>query len=498
MSDWTSFGRVDADGTVYVKTAAASGSSGRGRRAHPRRAWPTSPGGSPTWSPRSTSSRPGSAAAPPTRPHADHLAASATSLDEAHVVGDIDGLAARLDKLVSVAEEKAAEARAARDAARGEALARKTALVEEAEAIGAESTSGRPPATGCKDDPRRVEDDPGRSTRRPTASCGSATRPPGTRSPAAAAPTSPASTPQRKQATGRKEELVTEAESLADSTEWNATANRLKELMAEWKTAPRARQGGRAAAVGAVPGRPGRVLRPPQRGLLGPRRRAEGRPGQAAGPARRGRGARRRRRPAGRAGQAARDPGPVARRRPGQPRRRRRRSTGACARSTTRSAAAMDAAWRRTTPEANPLLAQMREQVAEAEARLARAQAAGDAKRVREAAGGADQQASLPRAGRAHVLTASRAKILAAARQSSGASASQLDSRAVAADLDRGRGQEQARRGLRRGRGGRRRSACPATPRGTGGAGRPRRRRRPGSGGGRPAAPSALRWCGAA
>ena len=46
---------------------------------------------------------------------------------------------------------------------------------------------------------------------------------------------------------------------------------------------------------------------------------------------------------------------------------------------------AMDAAWRRTAPADNPLLAQMREQVAEAEQRLARAQAAGDAKRVKEA-----------------------------------------------------------------------------------------------------------------
>src|SRR5436305_831901 len=46
---------------------------------------------------------------------------------------------------------------------------------------------------------------------------------------------------------------------------------------------------------------------------------------------------------------------------------------------------AMDVAWRRTTPSDNPLLTQMREQVAEAEARLARAKAAGDAKRIREA-----------------------------------------------------------------------------------------------------------------
>jgi hypothetical protein len=45
----------------------------------------------------------------------------------------------------------------------------------------------------------------------------------------------------------------------------------------------------------------------------------------------------------------------------------------------------MDAAWRRTEPSANPLLTQMRDQVAEAEARLERARAAGDSKRIREA-----------------------------------------------------------------------------------------------------------------
>ena len=46
---------------------------------------------------------------------------------------------------------------------------------------------------------------------------------------------------------------------------------------------------------------------------------------------------------------------------------------------------AMDSAWRRTPPSANPLLAQMRQQVAEAEQRLARAQASGDPKRIRDA-----------------------------------------------------------------------------------------------------------------
>ena len=46
---------------------------------------------------------------------------------------------------------------------------------------------------------------------------------------------------------------------------------------------------------------------------------------------------------------------------------------------------AMEVAWRRPEPPASPLLLPVREQVAEAEARLARAQAAGDAKRLKEA-----------------------------------------------------------------------------------------------------------------
>src|SRR3954453_972171 len=46
---------------------------------------------------------------------------------------------------------------------------------------------------------------------------------------------------------------------------------------------------------------------------------------------------------------------------------------------------AMDSAWRKTSPQDNPLLQQMREQVAEAEQKLARAQAAGDSRRIKEA-----------------------------------------------------------------------------------------------------------------
>jgi hypothetical protein len=45
---------------------------------------------------------------------------------------------------------------------------------------------------------------------------------------------------QRRQAQARKEALVAQAETLADSSDWTATAGRLKELMAEWKRVGRA------------------------------------------------------------------------------------------------------------------------------------------------------------------------------------------------------------------------------------------------------------------
>ncbi len=161
------------------------------------------------------------------------------SLDEAHVVGDLDGLASRLDKLTVVAEEKAGEARAAREAARAAALARKTDLVEEAEKIAAEATQWK--AAG--DRLREILDEwktikgvekkaDGELWKRYSAARDAFARRRGTHFASLDA--------QRKQATARKEELVAEAESLAESTDWAATANRLKELMNEWKAAPRA------------------------------------------------------------------------------------------------------------------------------------------------------------------------------------------------------------------------------------------------------------------
>jgi hypothetical protein len=162
-----------------------------------------------------------------------------STLDEAHVVGDLDGLTARLEKLVSVAESKATESRAARDAARVEALARKTALVEEAERIAAESTQWK--AAGdrlreildewktIKGVDRKVDTELWKRV--------SAARSEFGRRRGAYFATLDE---QRKEVAARKEQLVAEAESLTESTQWAATASRYKTLMTQWKAAGRA------------------------------------------------------------------------------------------------------------------------------------------------------------------------------------------------------------------------------------------------------------------
>ena len=384
MSDWTSFGRVDDDGTVYVKTAAGERVVGSWQAGTPEE-------GLAHFARRFADivtevdlieARLGTGAADPGHT-VTSLRRIRTSLDDAHVVGDLDGLAARIDKLVSVAEGKTAEARAAREVARTEALARKTALVEEAEAIGAESTQWK----SAGDRLRTILDEwktikgidkkaDGELWKRYSAARDAFTRRRGTHFASLDS--------QRKQATGRKEELVTEAESLSASSDWNATANRLKELMAEWKAAPRAPkeveqrlwERFRAAQDGFFAHR-SEVFsaRDAEQKEVLDRRQALIADAEALDVDGDPRAAQAKLRDIQAqwhdAGRVSRDAAAGL--------DRRLRAVDDKVRS------AMDTAWRRTTPDSNPILSQMRQQVAEAEERLARAQAAGDAKRVREA-----------------------------------------------------------------------------------------------------------------
>ena len=384
MNDWTAFGRVDSDGTVYVKTAEGERVVGSWQAGAPEE-------GLAHFARRFadlvtevdlTEARLNSGAADATGSLAT-IRRLRGSLAEAHVVGDLDTLATRLDRLATLAEEKAGEARAAREAARTEALARKTALVEEAEKLAAESTGWKTAGDRLKEilDEWKTIRGVDKKTDGELWKRFAAARDGFTRRRGAHFATLDA---QRKQAQGAKEELVTEAETLSISTDWVSTANRLKELMTQWKVAPRASKEAEQklwerfrAAQDAFFSRRSEVFNArdaEQRGNL-ERKQALLAEAEALDVDADPRAAQARLREIqGQWHEAGRVP--------------RESATSLDRRLRTvddKVRRAMDSAWRRTEPSANPLLAQMRDQVAEAEQRLARARTAGDAKRIREA-----------------------------------------------------------------------------------------------------------------
>ncbi|MFI0796555.1 DUF349 domain-containing protein [Micromonospora rubida] len=384
MSDWTAFGRVDADGTVYVKTAEGERVVGSWQAGAPEE-------GLAHFARRFadlvtevdlTEARLKSGAAD-AGGSLTTIRRIRASLAEAHVVGDIDALVARLDKLATVAEEKAGEARAAKDAARVEALARKTALVEEAEKLAAESTGWKTAGDRLKeilDEWKTVrgvdKKADGELWKRFAAARDAFTRRRGAHFATLDA--------ERKQAQQVKEDLVAEADKLKESTDWAATANQLKDLMTQWKAAPRASKEAEQklwerfrAAQDAFFTRRSEVFSArddEQRSNL-ERKQALLAEAEALNV----------------------DSDPKS----AQARLRDIQAQWHEAGRVPREAAAglerrlrviddkvrevMDSAWRRTTKEDNPLLAQMRVQVTEAEERLARAQAAGDARRIKDA-----------------------------------------------------------------------------------------------------------------
>ncbi|SDT77952.1 DUF349 domain-containing protein [Actinoplanes derwentensis] len=384
MNDWTAFGRVDADGTVYVKTAEGDRVVGSWQAGTPEE-------GLAHFARRFADlvtevdlveARLKSGAA-----DASHSLTSVkrlrTQLDEAHVVGDIDGLVARLERLAGLADEKAGEAKAAREVARVEALARKTALVEEAEAIAADATGWKTAGDRLKeilDDWKSIrgvdKKTDGELWKRFAAARDGFTRRRGAHFATLDG--------QRKQAQTAKEDLVTEAETLSSSTEWSSTANRLKDLMTEWKAAPRAAKEAEQrlwerfrAAQDAFFTRRSEVFSARDAEYQGnlEKKQAILADLEAVDVDADSRGAQNKLRDAQAAWhEAGRVPREAA---AGLDRRWRA--------VEERIRVAMDSAWRKTAPQDNPLLRQMRDQVAEAEQRLERAKAAGDNRRIKEA-----------------------------------------------------------------------------------------------------------------
>lgn len=234
------WGRVDADGTVYVHTEDGervvgswqAGTAAEGLAHYARRFDDL------VTEAELAETRLASGAGDP-KQALHRVRALRAELTEPTVLGDLSGLAALLDHLQHSAEQVAADVKAARERARGVAVSDKQALAREAEQIAAESTQWK--AGGdrlrtildewktIKGVDRKTDDalwrrfSKARDTfnRRRGAHFAELDR-------------------QRAGARDRKDELVAEAEELADSTDWGPTAARYRELMAEWKAVGRA------------------------------------------------------------------------------------------------------------------------------------------------------------------------------------------------------------------------------------------------------------------
>ena len=239
MTASNEWGRVDADGTVYVRTAEGERAVGSWHAGTPEDglAHYTRRYDDLATEVALLESRLASGAGDP-KATLSQATALRSTLGEAAVIGDLAGLDTRLAELTTAAQARLEQAGVARAAARAAAAAAKEKLVLEAEEL-AQSTQWK--ATGdrfraiveewkaIKGVDRKADE---ALWKRFAAARDAFTRHRGSHFAAL--------DEQRGQAKGRKEELVAEAEALADSTDWGPTANRLKALMTEWKAAGRA------------------------------------------------------------------------------------------------------------------------------------------------------------------------------------------------------------------------------------------------------------------
>ncbi len=159
-------------------------------------------------------------------------------LDVAAVVGDLPGLVVRLDAVIASAEQAGRVEKSAKATAREQSIARKEALIGEAETLAEETTRWKHAGDrfsamleewkSIRGIDRKADDALWKRfakaretfTRRRGAHFAELDR-------------------GRATAKARKEELVVEAESLQESEDWGPTAGRYKELMVEWKAAGR-------------------------------------------------------------------------------------------------------------------------------------------------------------------------------------------------------------------------------------------------------------------
>jgi hypothetical protein len=234
------WGRVDADGTVYVRTADGERVIGSWAAGSPeealvffRRKFESLETEVALIEQRMTTTEIAPAQAQSTVKRL--LAAVA----DANALGDLDGLRVRLEALTGAVDQRREEVKAAREHARTEARGTKERIVDEAEHIAAEAThwkaSGERMAELLEEWKAAPHADRAIEAvlwKRLSAARNSFTK----RRKAYFASLES----EREGVRLRKEKLVEEAESLADSTDWSATSSVYRDLMRQWKEAGRA------------------------------------------------------------------------------------------------------------------------------------------------------------------------------------------------------------------------------------------------------------------
>jgi hypothetical protein len=240
-SDPSEWGRVDESGTVWVRTAEGERAVGSYPGAEPAEAlayfgrkFDELAGQVSLLEQRVVA---GGVSLQDAQTSVDHLR---ETVAEANAVGDLAALLTRLDVLTEAVAQRKARRDAERAKTRERATATKERIVTEAEQL---STSTDWKKTGdrmrelleeWKAVPRlerKVDDALWKRFSRARTAFDKQRR------------THFAELDvQRGEAAARKEKLVKEAEGLADSKEWGETARRYRDLMAQWKTAGRARR----------------------------------------------------------------------------------------------------------------------------------------------------------------------------------------------------------------------------------------------------------------
>jgi Domain of Unknown Function (DUF349) len=234
------WGRVAEDGTVYVRTADGEREIGSWQAGSPDEAL--------AFYKRKFASLETEISLLEQRMSSTDLSAShaktsiarlVAAVTDAHVIGDLAGLRARLDALSGTIEHRREEHKAAREHARTEAHEIKERIVAEAERLAAEATHWKAGGERMRQLLEEWKTAP-RGDR--TAEATLWKRLSAARNAFAKRRKAYFSSleEEREGIRARKEELVTRAEELSTSTDWGPTASAYRELMRSWKQAGRA------------------------------------------------------------------------------------------------------------------------------------------------------------------------------------------------------------------------------------------------------------------